>query len=168
MAAPLPHICLQQLETCQGADKAEKATQGISLDQVKHSLQLSGANFKATEPLTPIYTNVKKTLNCLKATNTKVKKIETWGWNKSRKKLVHKNKPAVYLKPQAVCWNAGVQASENALHSQVNMPLNIANSILKSWIEDVQLFKNQNNPNLHGAKSSAHRLDFLLCFIISL
>lgn len=72
MAAPPPRICLQQLETCHEADKAEKAKQEMSLDQVKHSLQLSGANFKATEQLIPIYANVKENLNCLKATNTEI------------------------------------------------------------------------------------------------
>ena len=75
MAAPPPCTCLQQLETRQRADKAEKAKQGVSLDQVKHSLQLSGANFKATEQLIPIYANVKETLNCLKATNTEMEKL---------------------------------------------------------------------------------------------
>lgn len=75
MAAPPPRICLQQLETCQGADKAEKAKQGVSLDHIKHSLQLSGVNFKATAQLIPNYANVKETLNCLKATDIEIEKL---------------------------------------------------------------------------------------------
>ena len=75
MVALPPCTCLQQLETCHGADKAEKTKQGVSLDQVKHSLQLPGANFKSTEQLIAIYADVKESLNCLRATNRETEKL---------------------------------------------------------------------------------------------
>lgn len=135
------------------SEKHEKAKQGILLDQVKHSLQLSGTNFKATEQLISIYAKVKETLICLKATNTEMEKLRL------RQETVACPTGNCCTKPSRLgsvfestrlCAEKQVfkyRRKLSLLPSQVNMPLNIANSILKSHNEDAKLFKNQDNLN---------------------
>lgn len=146
MAAPPPCICLQQLKTCQ-------SWEGKTRNFIWPGQAFSPVLWSKFQSYRMINSDLcqregsSKLSQGYKHRNGEVK-VEAWAWSKFHWKSVHKKKQAVYLKAQdCVLRSRCSSIQENCLYfsSQVNTPLNITNSILKSCSEDVQLFKNQDN-----------------------